>query len=74
MTVDTNAHNITWTKRDDGVFTYTISAADLANYLTLTEFTLDTKTDYNDYDTVLTNGQVVISISDGKSQSSIDNQ
>lgn len=66
MTVDTAKHDITWTKGSDGNFTYTISAADLANYLTLTEITLDTKADYDAYDEVLTNGQIVIAISDGQ--------
>ena len=66
MTVDTAKHDITWTKGSDGNFTYTISAADLANYLTLTEITLDTKAEYNEYDEALTNGQIVITISDGQ--------
>ena len=66
MTVDTNKHNISWVKGNDGIFTYTISAEALADYLTLTEFSLDTKADYDAYDKVLTNGQVVITVSDGK--------
>ena len=74
MTVDTNKHDITWKKSDSGdVFTYTITSVDLARYLTLTEITLDTKTDYDAYDAVLTNGQVVVSISDGKNASTIVN-
>lgn len=72
MTVDTNTHDITWTKTGD-VFTYTITSEALANYLTLTAITLDTKTEYDAYDAVLTNGQVVISISDGKNASTIVN-
>ncbi|MBQ8345422.1 MAG: hypothetical protein IJY42_04050 [Clostridia bacterium] len=66
MTIDTATHNITWTKGSDGVFTYTISAADLGNYITLTEFVLDTKADYDAYDAILTNGQIVVSVSDGQ--------
>lgn len=73
MTVDTNKHNITWTPAGDGTFTYTITAAELANYITLTEFTLDTKVDYDEYDAVLTNGQIVVSVSDGKNASTIVN-
>ena len=69
--VDTEKHNITWTAANDGTFTYTISDAELANYITLTEFTLDTKVDYDKYDAVLTNGQIVLSISDGKNASTI---
>lgn len=73
ITVDTNKHDITWTPAGDGTFTYTISAADLTSYITLTEFTLDTKVEYDAYDAVLTNGQIVISISDGKNASTIVN-
>ena len=50
-----------------------ISAADLANHIHLTEFTLDTKVDYDNYDAVLTNGQIVVSVSDGKNASTIVN-
>lgn len=73
LTVDTNKHNITWVPDGDGAFTFTISAAELDNYITLTEFTLDTKAEYDAYDAVLTNGQIVISISDGKNASTIVN-
>lgn len=74
MTVDTAKHDITWVAANDGTFTYTISAQNLANYVTLTEFTLDTKVDYDAYDRVLTNGQLVVTISDGKNASTIVNQ
>lgn len=73
ITVDTALHNITWTPDGSGAFTYTISAAQLANYITLTEYTLDTKADYDAYDAALTNGQIIISISDGKNASTIVN-
>ena len=74
MTIDTDKHNITWVPANDGTFTYTISAQNLANYVFLTEFTLDTKADYDAYDRVLTNGQLVVTISDGKNASTITNQ
>lgn len=73
ITVDTNKHNIVWTPDGSGAFTFTITAAELANYITLTEFTLDTKVEYDDYDAVLTNGQIVVSVSDGKNASTIVN-
>ena len=73
MTVDTEKHNITWTPDGSGAFTFTISAAELANYIRLTEFTLDTKVEYDAYDAVLTEGQIVVSISDGKNASTIVN-
>ena len=73
ITVDTALHNITWTPDGNGAFTYTISAAQLGNYITLTEYTLDTKVEYDAYDAALTNGQIIISISDGKNASTIVN-
>lgn len=73
ITVNTDKHDITWTSDGNGAFTYTIDAATLATYITLTEITLDTKADYDAYDAVLTNGQIVISISDGKNASTIVN-
>lgn len=67
LTIDTEVHDIVWGGPDEnGVFTYEITAEALEDYITLTEFTLDTKSDYDAYDAVLTNGQIVISISDGK--------
>lgn len=73
ITVDTNKHDITWTSDGAGAFTFTITAAELANYITLTEFTLDTKADYDAYDAVLANGQIIVSVSDGKNASTIVN-
>ena len=73
MTIDTAKHDITWTPDGAGAFTYTIPADDLAGYITFTEFNLDTKADYDAYDLVLTNGQIVVSVSDGKNASTIVN-
>ena len=42
-----------------------MDAAALANHITLTEFTLDTKTEYDAYNKVLANGQIIITVSDG---------
>ncbi len=70
ITVDTNPIDILWEKGDGGIFTYTITAEQLADILTLTEFELDTKAEYDAYDLLLTNGQIVVSVSDGKSTSS----
>lgn len=67
ITVNDTPKNVTWSDTDgDGVLTYTISASDLAGILTLTEFVLDTKADYDAYDAVLTQGQITLTISDGK--------
>ena len=65
MTVDSQPKNIVWEKQDDGTFKYTITAAELASILTLTDITLDTKAEYDAYDAALTNGQIVLTISDG---------
>ena len=61
----TEKHAIEWQKQADGTFTYTMDAAALANHITLTEFTLDTKTEYDAYNKVLANGQIIITVSDG---------
>ncbi len=66
MTIDSQVKDIVWEKGDDGVFTYTITAAELSNIITLKEFVLDTKADYDAYDAVLTNGQIVVAVSDGQ--------
>lgn len=58
-------HDITWTPQGDGTFTYTIDAATLAGHLTLSEFSLDTKADYDAYNAALGQGSVVITVSDG---------
>ena len=60
------AEAISWGDPDsNGVFTYTISADDLAGHITLTEFNLDTKVEYDAYNTVLGQGQITITVSDG---------
>lgn len=58
-------HDITWQNQPDGSFTCTISASDLADHILLTEFTLDTKQDYDAYNTVLGQGSIVLTVSDG---------
>ena len=65
----TEAHNIVWAPQTDGTFTCTISADDLAEHIALTEFTLDTKADYDAYNTVLGQGSIVITVSDGTTSS-----
>lgn len=61
----TNPHNINWTKQADGSFTYTMDAATLAGHISLTEFTLDTKADYDAYNAALGTGQISVTVSDG---------
>ena len=63
--VHSEAEQITWTKEGD-VFTFTLSAADMAEHLRLTEITLDTKAEYDAYSVVLGQGQISITVSDGK--------
>lgn len=63
------AHDVVWTKQADGTFTYTISAADLADHISLAEIVLDTKVAYDAYNVVLGQGAIVISVSDGTTAS-----
>ena len=63
---DEGAHDITWSKQADGTFTYVISADTLAQHIKLNEFVLDTKAEYDAFNKVLTNGQIVITVSDGQ--------
>ena len=70
IAVDSTAKNVNWVLGADGVFTYTVTAEELASILTLTEFTLDTKTDYDLFDKALLGGQITLAISDGKTTTS----
>ena len=65
--LDTAKHNIDWTgtKQADGSFKYSVPASVVADCIKLSEITLDTKTEYDAYDSALTQAQVIISISDG---------
>ena len=58
-------HDIVWTRGADGVFSYTIDAAAIAEHIHLTEFNLDTKVKYDAFNTALANGQITITVSDG---------
>ncbi len=60
------AENIVWGSPDEtGVFTFVISAAELAEHISLTEFNLDTKAKYDAFNTALGLGQITITVSDG---------
>ena len=60
------AEAIDWGEPDEnGVFTFTIPAAEIATHISLTEFVLDTKADYDAYNTVLGQGQIALTVSDG---------
>ena len=61
----TGDHAITWTKQADGSFTYTMDAAALAGHIKLNEVTLDTKAEYDAYNTALGTGQIAVTVSDG---------
>ncbi len=59
-------HNVDqWVPVGDGSFTFTLSAAQIAAHLNLTEFVLDTKTLYDEYTVALRAGQIVFSVTDG---------
>ena len=79
FTVDTGARTIgaansgvadKWVDQAGGTFTYTINAATIASMITMTEFDLDTKVDYDAFTTALGQGQIGITVSDGKSAGS----
>ena len=59
-------HSIVWEKQPDGTFKYVLDAETIASHFTLTEFVLDTKAKYDAYNTVLSNGQITITVSDGQ--------
>ncbi len=60
------AESIDWgTPASNGVFTFVISAEDLAGHISLTEFNLDTKAKYDLFNSALGQGQITISVSDG---------
>lgn len=59
------AHDIVWTRQNDGTFTYTLSAKSIAEHLTLSEFVLDTKAKYDSFNSALANGSIIFTVSDG---------
>ena len=61
------SHEVAWVPAADGTFTFTLSAAQIAEHLNLTEFVLDTKTLYDAYTVALRAGQIVFSVTDGSS-------
>ena len=61
----TGSHDIVWTPVGDGTFTFVITAEELLEHLSLTEFELDTKVKYDAYNAVLGTGAIVITVSDG---------
>ena len=62
-----DAEVIEWGKPDsNGVFYFEITAEELADHITLTEFTLDTKAKYDAYNKVLGQGSITITVSDGQ--------
>lgn len=65
FTVDTEKKNVTWTKQDNGTFTYVITAEEVAKIIQLGDITLDTQAKYNAFNTELAKGKIGISVSDG---------
>lgn len=62
----TGKEDIDWGDADEnGVFTRTIEATELATYLNLTKFNLDTKVKYDAYSAVLGQGNIILTVSDG---------
>jgi hypothetical protein len=66
FTVNTDKVNVVWGTPDgQGVFTYEISAETLAAKIQLGTFTLDTKAEYDAFNTELGKGKIGITVSDG---------
>ncbi|MBE6781827.1 MAG: hypothetical protein E7540_03805 [Ruminococcaceae bacterium] len=65
----TEKHDVVWQDNGDGTFSFTISADEFMEHVALTEFELDTKVKYDDYNAVLGTGSIVITVSDGVSAS-----
>ena len=61
----TDDHDIEWTPNGDGTFSFTLNATQLAEHIELSEFELDTKSDYDSFTEALRGGQIVFSVSDG---------
>ena len=56
-----------WVKQDDGSFTKTLNADALKGHFALTEFLLDNSVKYDQYNNALSQGSIVITVSDGYS-------
>lgn len=78
LTVDTNRHTIgttdsseeiKWTKNDDGTFSVKFTAEEIAAHIDLAEIVLESKTEYDAYDRVLSKVQIKFHISDGNTSS-----
>lgn len=67
------SHDVVWVPSGDGTFTFTLSAADIAEHLKLTEFVLDTKSLYDEYTIALRGGQVIFSVTDGSTAGAASN-
>ncbi len=60
------AEDIAWGEpNEEGVFTFVISAQELSGHISLSAFVLDTKVEYDAFNTVLGLGQITITVSDG---------
>jgi hypothetical protein len=69
----TGAHDVQWTKQDNGTFTFVLNADELEDHLSLTEFDLDTKAKYDSYNKALANGQIIFAVTDGNTSSAAGN-
>ena len=66
FTIQNNGGSIDWVKDDEtGVFSFVLDAQKIMEIISIREFTLDTKTDYDAFDSALENGLIVFGISDG---------
>ena len=61
----TEDHEIDWIKQDDGTFTFTLTAEDIAEHLNLTEFDLNSHEKYKAFDAQLKQGNIIFTVTDG---------
>lgn len=59
---DATADAKKWTKKSDGTFTYTISAADVQNVLTLNDIVLETKAEHETFKQAILGKNLVITV------------
>ena len=71
FTVNSYDDEIDWTLDEEtGVFSFVLNADQITQILSISQFTLDTKAEYDAFDKALENGLIVFGISDGKTTGS----
>lgn len=64
-TVDSTSNSISWTKQNDGTFTFEITSQNVLDHVQLTEFDLSTMSKHAAYSRALGKSALVLTITDG---------